>query len=280
MFDRLDPKVDFVFKRIFGVEENKDVLLDFLNVTLRESEPLPITDIQILNPYIDKNGVHDKQSILDIHARTADGKQVNIEIQLFNRYDIEKRTLYYWSKMYAGQLEEGQTYKELKKTITINILNFNFIPNERYYNLFHLREDHSGLMLTDHIEIHFMELPKLQEQRASLSDKLVKWLLFLKGVDEPELWEVIAMNEPALQKAMDTLEFLSQNEEARRLYEMRQKALHDEASMIDGAKEEGRLAKATEVALKLLKRGMTVVEASEISGLSASEVQRLKDVRH
>lgn len=280
MFDRLDPKVDFVFKRIFGVEENKDVLLDFLNVTLRESEPFPITDIQILNPYIDKNGLHDKQSILDIRARTADGKQVNIEIQLFNRYDIEKRTLYYWSKMYANQLEEGQTYKELKKTITINILNFNFISNERYYNLFHLREEHSEFVLTDHIEIHFMELPKLQEQSASLSDKLVKWLLFLKGVDKPTLWEVISMNEPALQKAMDTLEFLSQNEEARRLYEMRQKALHDEASMIDGAKEEGRLANATEVALKLLKRGMTVGEASEISGLSESEVQRLKDAHH
>lgn len=82
MLDRLDPKVDFVFKRIFGVEENKDVLLDFLNVALRESEPRPITDIQILNPYIDKNALHDKLSILDIHARTADGKQVNIEIQL------------------------------------------------------------------------------------------------------------------------------------------------------------------------------------------------------
>ncbi|MCD1261151.1 PD-(D/E)XK nuclease family transposase [Paenibacillus athensensis] len=277
MFDRLDPKVDFVFKRIFGVEENKDILLDFLNVTLRESEPRPITDIQILNPYLDKNALHDKQSILDIHARTSDGKQVNIEIQLFNRYDIERRTLYYWSKMYAAQLEEGQIYKNLKKTITINILNFNFIPNERYYNLFHLREEHTGIVLTDHIEIHFMELPKLQERQASLSDKLVKWLLFLKGVDKPELWEVIAMNEPALQKAMDTLEFLSQNEEARRLYEMRQKALHDEASMIHGAKEEGKREKEMEVASNLLAMGLEIAKIAQATGLSEDEIRQLQE---
>ncbi|PUA37514.1 hypothetical protein C8Z91_19405 [Paenibacillus elgii] len=280
MTNRLDPKVDFVFKRIFGVEENKDVLLDFLNVTLRESEPSPITDIQILNPYIDKSALHDKQSILDLHARTADGKQVNIEIQLFNRYDIEKRTLYYWSKMYSSQLEEGQKYKDLKKTITINILNFNFIPNDRYYNLFHLREHHTGLRLTDDIEIHFMELPKLQSQRASLSDKLVKWLLFLKGVDKQELWEVIAMNEPTLQKAMDTLDFLSQNEEARRLYEMRQKALHDEASMIDGAREEGKREKEIEVAKNLLEMGMDVAKIVKATGLPESEVRKLKEQLH
>jgi predicted transposase/invertase (TIGR01784 family) len=103
MYERLDPKVDFVFKRIFGVEENKEVLLDFLNVVLKDTEPQPIVDLQILNPYIDKQALQDKLSILDIHARTKDGKQINIEIQLYNRYDIEKRTLYYWSKLYSSQ---------------------------------------------------------------------------------------------------------------------------------------------------------------------------------
>lgn len=288
MLSRLDPKVDFVFKRIFGVEENKDILLDFLNVTLRESEPSPITDIQILNPYMDKNALQDKLSILDIRARTADGKQINIEIQLFNRYDIEKRTLYYWSKMYSSQLEEGQKYKELKKTITINILNFNLLPNDLYYNLFHLREKHTNLTLTDDIEIHFIELPKLQENRLNTQDKRIKWLLFLKGVDKPDLWEAISMNEPTLQKAMDTLEFLSQNEEARRLYEIRQRALHDEASMIAGAKEEGRKEgkeegkrkKEVEVAQKLIKRGFTNAETADISGMTEEEVQKLRTGYH
>ncbi|MBU7315612.1 Rpn family recombination-promoting nuclease/putative transposase [Paenibacillus sp. SM 69] len=96
--------------------------------------------------------------------------------------------------------------------------------------------------------------------------------------------EVIAMNEPTLQKAMDTLEFLSQNEEARRLYEMRQKALHDEASMIDGAKEEGKREgkreKEIEVAKNLLEMGLDVTKIAKATGLPESEVKKLKEQLH
>ncbi|KPV58723.1 hypothetical protein QJ48_15250 [Paenibacillus sp. A3] len=96
------------------------------------------------------------------------------------------------------------------------------------------------------------------------------------------------MNEPTLQKAMDTLEFLSQNEEARRLYEMRQKALHDEASMIDGAKEEGKREgklegkreKEIEVAKNLLEMGMDVTKIAKATGLPESEVKKLKEQLH
>ncbi|OPH54933.1 hypothetical protein BC351_29860 [Paenibacillus ferrarius] len=104
------------------------------------------------------------------------------------------------------------------------------------------------------------------------------------------------MNEPALQKAMDTLEFLSQNEEARRLYEMRQKALHDEASMIDGAREEGMQKgmqigmeegmqkgmqvgmhkSKIEIAKNLLGVSMDVAKVIEATGLSKDEIQKLK----
>jgi predicted transposase/invertase (TIGR01784 family) len=129
-----------------------------------------------------------------------------------------------------------------------------------------------------------MELPKLQDTRVTLSNKLVKWLLFLKGVQKQELWEEISMNEPLLVKAMDTLEFLSQNEEARRLYELRQKALHDEASMIAGAKEEGLREGLKEgkkeMVLKLLQRGMNVAEIIEISGLPEDEIRRLQATIH
>lgn len=136
MRDLLVPKNDFVFKRIFGSEENKDLLLAFLNHTFQEAGEQPLTEIVLMNPYTDKDSPHDKQSIFDIQAKTVDGKLINIEMQLFNRYDNEKRTLYYWSKQYASQLEEGQSYKKLKKCVIINILNFSIIPNERYHNVF------------------------------------------------------------------------------------------------------------------------------------------------
>lgn len=122
MAELLNPQNDFIFKRIFGSEENKDVLLAFLNRIFTEADESPLTEIVLLNPYTDKDAPRDKQSILDIRAKTAKGKLINIEMQLFNKYDTEKRTLFYWSKQYSGQLEEGQPYKQLKKCITINKL--------------------------------------------------------------------------------------------------------------------------------------------------------------
>ncbi|MEI2283980.1 conserved hypothetical protein (putative transposase or invertase) [Paenibacillus polysaccharolyticus] len=280
MADLLDPRNDFVFKRIFGSEENKDVLLVFLNRTFAESGDPPLTEIVLLNPYTNKDAPLDKQSIFDIWAKTAAGKLINIEMQLFNKYDIEKRTLYYWSKRYSSQLQEGQSYKELKKCVTINILNYSFISNDRYHNIFHLREDHTGLELSDDIEVHFMELSKLDAQSVPIVGGLINWLLFLKGADKSN-WEVLQMNEPTLKKAMDTLEFLSQDQEARRLYEARQKYLHDEASMIEWATEkglaQGEQKKALEIAQNMLSLGIDVSVIVKASGLTESEVKALKN---
>lgn len=279
MGDRLlDPRNDFVFKRIFGSEENKDILLTFLNRTFMETNEPPLTDIILMNPYTEKHAPQDKQSILDIKAQTIDGKLINIEIQLFNRYDIEKRTLYYWSKMYSDQLVEGQPYRELKKCVAINILDFPYLPNGQYHNVFHLREQRSSISLTDDLEIHFMELPKLDTLTVPVEGGLVNWLLFLKGVDK-STWEVLTMNEPMLKKAMTTLEFLSQDTEARRLYEARQKYLHDEASMIEGAKAEGERKKAIEIAKNLLDSGVDVAVIASSTGLAKNDIEKLRNLQ-
>ncbi|WP_020620591.1 Rpn family recombination-promoting nuclease/putative transposase [Paenibacillus daejeonensis] len=271
MHDLLDPKNDFVFKRIFGSEENKDILLAFLNRTFMEAGEPPLTEILLMNPYTDKDSPRDKQSIFDIQAKTTEGKLINVEMQLFNKYDNEKRTLYYWSKQYAGQLAEGQSYKRLRKCVTINILNFSILSNDRYHSVFHLREDHSSITLIDDIEIHIMELSKLGSQNIPNEGGLLNWLLFLKSEDTTN-WEVLKVNEPALGKAMTALEYLSQDAEARRLYEMRQKALHDEASMLDGAREEGKL----EVAQNMLAKGMEIRDIAELTGLSADHLETLR----
>ncbi|WP_270169817.1 Rpn family recombination-promoting nuclease/putative transposase [Paenibacillus sp. SYP-B4298] len=279
MHDLLDPKIDFVFKRIFGSEENKDILLAFLNRTFMEAGEPPLTEIVLMNPYTDKDSPRDKQSIFDIQAKTAEGKLINVEMQLFNKYDNEKRTLYYWSKQYSGHLEEGQSYKKLKKCVTINILNFTILPNERYHNVFHLREDHSGIMLIDDIEIHIIELSKLNEQIIPNEGGLLNWLLFLKSEDTTN-WEVLKVNEPTLGKAMTALEYLSQDAEARRMYEIRQKALHDEASMLEGARAEGesigRSKEKLEVAKNMLDKGMDVTTIAELTGLPTEQLSKLK----
>lgn len=283
MGELLDPRNDFVFKRIFGSEENKDVLLAFLNRTFAEAGEQPLTEIILLNPYTDKDAPLDKQSIFDIWAKTATGKHINIEMQLFNKYDIEKRTLYYWSKRYSGQLQERQTYKELKKCVTINILNYSLLESTRYHHVFHLREDYTGIQLTDDLEVHIMELSKLDSASIPMEGGLLNWLLFLKGTDKSN-WEVLQMNEPTLKKAMTTLEFLSQDREARRRYEERQKFLHDEASALEWAAEKGMAQgiaqgernKALQIARNLLSMEMEIKAIAQASGLTEKEVLELK----
>jgi predicted transposase/invertase (TIGR01784 family) len=270
VMELLDPRVDFVFKRIFGSENNKDVLLAFLNRIFMQAGETPLNEIILMNPYTDKDDPLDKQSIFDVYAKTAEGKLIDIEMQLFNKFDIEKRTLFYWSKRYASQLQKGEKYQELKKCVTINILNYSFLPNKEYHNVFHLREDRTGMMLTDDIEVHFLELLKLDDC-IPLQGGLENWLLFLKGVDTTH-WEVLKMNEPGLEKAMDTLQYLSQDSEARRLYEARQKYLHDEASMLEGAKQAG----IKEVARNMLALNIDVATIAKATGLTEQEINSLK----
>lgn len=299
----LDPRNDFLFKRIFGSEENRDVLLAFLNRTFTEAGQPPLSEILLLNPYTDKDSPTDKQSILDVRARTTEGELINVEMQLFNRYDMEKRTLFYWSKQYGSQLVEGQSYDTLKRCVTINILNFSLLPNKLYHSVFHLREDRTGIELTGDIEIHFLELPKLEERTVDLQEGgLANWLLFLKGVDHNQ-WEVLTMNEPKLKKAMNTLEFLSQDKQLRMEYEARQKFLHDQASMMNAAKnaeafgfkhgmqqgiqegiqqgieqgiEQGIQRGIENTARRLLKMGLNIDEVAEATGLTNEQVQHLQ----
>ncbi|WP_322905322.1 Rpn family recombination-promoting nuclease/putative transposase [Paenibacillus campi] len=302
MTELLDPRNDFLFKRIFGSEENRDVLLTFLNRTFMEAKKPLLREIILLNPYTDKDSPSDKQSILDIHARTTDGELINVEMQLFNRYDMEKRTLFYWSKLYSSQLVQGQSYSTLQRCVTINILNFELLHNDLYHSVFHLREDQTGIALTDDIEIHFLELPKLNAKSIPIEQGgLANWLLFLKGAT-PDQWEVLTMNEPKLKKAMDTLEFLSQDHEARMQYEARQKYLHDQASLMEAAKnaekygfragiekgieqgiekgiekgmEQGIQHEKKQTALRLLRLKMAIADVAMATGLSEQEVTAL-----
>jgi predicted transposase/invertase (TIGR01784 family) len=284
MIDRINPLNDFAFKRIFGVEENKDILIDFLNATLKLKEP--IENLEILNPYIDKSALDDKLSILDIKAKMQNGELVNIEVQIANKYDIEKKSLFYWGKTYVGQLQTGNKYKELKKTICINILNFNFIAIEEFHTEFHIREDKSNIKLTDDLEIHFIEMNKFEKTELRKDDKLTEWLLFLKDPGNKEM-EVIMEKEEKIKKAMTVLDYISQTKQERMLYEDRQRALITYNSNIDGAREEGilkgrlegklegKIEGKLEIARSMLKEGLDINLVSKISGI---EIQQLKSL--
>ena len=248
----INPMIDFAFKFIFGSEENKDILIDFLNATIKNEQT--IEDLTILNPFNLKNHVDDKLSILDVKARLENGNYVNVEVQLVNQKDMKNRTLYYWSRMYAEQLQEGEKYYKLEKTITINIMNFVLLEEtKKYHTTYHLKEDEEGFQLTDLMEIHMIEVPKIINSEQKLDDKLVDWLLFLEDPDNKNM-EVLTMKNPKIKKAMSVLEFINSDREARELYEAREKDLRDRLGQIAFAREEGREEGRTELLWHQIKK--------------------------
>jgi predicted transposase/invertase (TIGR01784 family) len=114
------------------------------------------------------------------------------------------RTLFYWARLYSGQIKRGDSYKDLNRTVTINILNFDYIDSEKYHNIYHLYEDDLKSKLTDLMEIQFVELPKFFRKQPESNNSLNSWLTFLANPNKDE----IDMAEPVVRKALTVLDML------------------------------------------------------------------------
>ena len=132
---RVNPRVGFAFKKLFGSEENKDLLISLINAIVSEEDE--VEDLILKNPYNLADYRKGKMSILDIKAQSVKGHWYNVEMQISEDFYFDKRAIYYWAKLVTEQLKEGMMYQELQKTISINILNFNFIQDrEEFHNCY------------------------------------------------------------------------------------------------------------------------------------------------
>ena len=234
----LNPKIDFVFKKIFGSEEHPEILISFLNAVLKPKKP--IVSVEIKNSDLEKEYIEDKFSRLDVKALTSNKEIINIEIQLKNEYNMIQRSLYYWSKLYEEQLSEGDRYDKLSRTVCINILDFKYLKNDRFHNGYRLKEIETNEELTDLQEIHFIEIPKLKrfESTEEIVDLLEGWVEFLRD-PESEVIRKLEMSNKEIREAKDELYRLSRNSKERELYYLREKYLRDEISALANAKEKG-----------------------------------------
>jgi len=178
----MSPKYDFVFKYIFGNEQHKDLLIALLSDVLGVPEE-QFDGIEIINSELLKKFQEDKKGILDVRVKTKIGGQIDVEIQILPTEYMAERTLFYWSKMYTSQINPGETYDRLRKCVTINIVDFECTPLKKLYSCYHLTEDETCDKLTDLIEIHFLEIPKLFDKDIvrDENDPIVQWMEFLDG---------------------------------------------------------------------------------------------------
>jgi predicted transposase/invertase (TIGR01784 family) len=295
----ISPRVDIAFKKIFEVEENKDLLISLINSMMSQEDQ--VADVILLNPYNPQNFQGDKLSILDIKAKSIDGRRFNVEIQISDEADYDKRALYYWAKMYTEQLQKGDDYSQLAKAIGIHILNFTSIPGvTKYHNVFHITEKDTGIRYFKELELHTVELTKfVTEKNPELSAILKKiknsldiWATFLTNHDLLNKDKLPKeLDNEALKKALNVLEVMNFNAEERGAYEGHLKWMMIEANTLKkyeqkGFKEgiaegeakgraEGKIESKKEIAVNMLKANLPIEPISKLTELTVEDIRKI-----
>ena len=292
---------DFFIRYFFGLKGDEDLLLSFINAIMIDSNFATFVSVDILNPsptagfslnLSERAG--NKESIVDFSkgtpsakAITEDGIIVIIEIQTYSTKNFFERTLYYWSKNYSNVLKKGEEYPELKPVISINLIDdilFNRTDN-RMHTCYLLKEKNSNEILTDHLQLHYVEIPKFDEN-SDVKKELKNWILFLKSNKEEDMSQLLK-EDTIFEKAMKKYNYFTDNEELLNEYDKREAYLVYQHSLMRDFKEEGKLEGIKEgklegrkdekysIAKNLKKSGLDAKFISENTGLSIEEIEKL-----
>lgn len=277
----IDPKVDYAFKWIFGRPQNREILIDAINAVLGPKIGEEVVEVELLNPFNEKDFEDGKLSIVDIKARDQSGRRFNIEMEMIPDRYFSKRLVYYWAKMYTEQLNEGQPYENLKKTVLIAFVNaavFREAPG--YSQTFRMRNAENTLLFTDDFEAHILEIGKFRKEASDLAGPLDAWLYFLKYAEKMDSKVLpVPLRRPGIERAMKELMMLTKEERER--YETRLKAQRDEMSRMQSAKldglEEGRVEVLFDVILSLAKMLGRPTGKGELANLSVDELKAMHE---
>lgn len=240
----LNPKNDYVFKRIFGHTGNEEITKQLLNTILKKQ----INEITVNeNPILEKDLIDDKVGIVDIHAKLDNSIDVEIEMQVVDKKNIEKRIMYYWSKLYIQGIKSGNDYNNLHKTIAILIADFELeslknVP--KFYTKWQIREEeYQSVILTDVLELYIIELPKAIKNAsfacAHNISELKPWIAFLENPKDVEMVNMSKQNTIAIKKAKDVLTEISKDEHERYLAHLREKYILDQKAVEDYGYDKG-----------------------------------------
>ena len=275
---------DYIFKKIFAKKGNESILKDLLHSILQ----IKIKSLEVMaDTNLERELESNKLGILDIKARIYNETIVNIEIQIINRYNMIERTLFYWSGLYYNVLQKGEDYKEIKKVIAINILDYNEFEEGPYHEIAKLRREYLYKILTDKIEIHFIQIPKFKKQRKDMKTKLDMWMDFISQIDEKEVKNAMSKNKE-IKKAQEEYEYLTGDEAERRIAFLREKAIRDENSIFDAGKDigfkdgiekgikQGKEKEQKEIVKSMLKEKIPIETIMKITKLSKEKIEKIK----
>jgi predicted transposase/invertase (TIGR01784 family) len=290
-----DPLNDFLFYKVMGEKGDEVQLLGFINAVLGKTGDDKFTSVEILeNKTFTPENIGDKSVTFDVRAVLHGKTKVNVEVQLRNEHNMDKRSLFYWSEEFIKSLKAGQDYSELPDVIAINIIDFEYINTRSFHSCFHLRDDNDReIILTNSLEIHFINMVKYRKTRGKLKDPLSRWLTWFDRNSTPELLEEAVKMDSAIQTADERLVYVTGDEDARRAYLVRFRAMCDwtsaqnashrkglEEGLVKGREEglnEGMVKDKLEVAKKALAKGLSVEMIHDITGLDIETIRNITE---
>jgi len=294
----LDPKNDVAFRRIFGTEKNKDILIHFINDVLELKDGNRIKEVTFLSTIQEPEIAAKKQSIVDVLCKDENGVQIIVEMQVSPQAGFEKRAQYYAAKAYSRQLNRGKTegsrYIDLKAVVFIAISNNIIFPDKVFYKSDHIILDKDSY---DHdlkdFSFTFIELPKFKITDINLLTNIIeKWCFFFKNADhtsEADLQKIIGSDE-VIERAYEELNQFNWTEEELLTYEQEIKRIMDNRAAEDykleqlrqqvveaGVKGEarGKAERNIEVAKKMLTKGKSIEEIIEFTDLTKEQIEKL-----
>lgn len=222
-----NPMNDVLFKFVFGKPERKQITMDFLNAVVSEDLGHPICDIVFAPTELIPDRYDEKLSRLDVACTLDTGEQVDIEVQVINQKNMQRRTLCYWARMYLMSLPPGGDYRDVKPCIMVNLLRFNILPQEEAHSLWSVYNKQTDDRLNKDLVLHFLEIPKFVKMPVSHMTKMERWLAFFANKLNAEEKGELIMSDAAIHDAMKAAREFMQNTAERRAYINREMAIID-----------------------------------------------------
>jgi predicted transposase/invertase (TIGR01784 family) len=274
-----DVKTDIAFRKIFGNEQHKEILIGFLNAVLDFQGDRCIREITLKNPWQAPDLPLLKETILDIKAVDHRGVTFIVEMQIRDNPGFDKRALYYTAKAYTAQIHKGDDYPKLNQVIFIGILDFNSFDGEQYLTRHLILNKETLQQELRDFEFNFIELRKFNKQENELDSLVEKWIYFIKNAGSLNMIPRSAEAIPELKEAYTQATMNTWSQQELEVYEYWQ--IRDAADRYgleekyDKGRAEGKAEGKIEIALKMRQKGRDVAEIMEMTGLSREEVEPL-----
>ncbi|MBT3210257.1 MAG: PD-(D/E)XK nuclease family transposase [Bacteroidetes bacterium] len=275
----INPFTDYGFKRLFGEEPNKDLLLDFLNELLKDMEG-EIKEISYLPTERLPFSKGDRKAIFDLYCTNENGEKFIVELQKTKQKFFKDRTLYYSTFPIQEQSIVGQDWDfELKKVYTIAILDFVFDEDKDQPEKFRYDVKLSDLdtkkVFYDKLTFVYLEMPKFNKRENELKTKFDKWLFVLKNLNKLDRIP-LELKENIFLKLFEIAEIARLDRSEFNRYQESLNAYRDIKNSVDTAREEGKIEGKIEIAKGMLSKGMEISLIMELSGLTSEEVKALQ----